>query len=165
MLPEEDKEGLGAADFFPGPVYSTKWLHDSVAQGSLLQNEEYKVLTVDEKDTEKRLITSAKTKYTLREVLILKNLAAQATKKSLKFWAEVEERGALPCRTAQSMFTWSKTNAKSSTEELLAELESKQAPYCFSFATPPRPHEPLPSGKPKGTRYAKRSKNAAKQGD
>ena len=63
------------------------------------------------------------------------------------------DRGELPCRTGQSMFTWSKANGKLPLDELLSTLEQKGASYCFSYVSPVRPHEPLPDRKPKTPRY------------
>ena len=118
------------------------------------------MLTVSPEETVNRLITTAKTKYTLREALLLKQLSDQATKKSLKYWVAIEKRGELPCRTGQSMFTWSKANAKLTLDEIMRNLEEKGTYYCFSFVTPVRPHEPLPEKKPKTPRYERKSSPA-----
>ena len=129
------------SEYYKGPIYSSKWIVDSIQQGKCLNKDDYFVcINIDERS--RMLNIGKKKKYTVIEGIKLyemitnhKNLQINNT----QFWLKAQKQAILPERSADSMKNFWKKNEYKTLEEFLIECIHEGTDFCLSFKQIPNP--------------------------
>lgn len=143
-------ESASEHQYYQGLVYSFQWIIDSVANGKLLEKENY-ILTTIPKGLDFPF-DKKKIQYTIREIVIIYNwISGRKSQASRKTWESLSNDGLLPCRSKESLKNFWKNWRKHPVEEWLDKL-SKNLKYCHNYREPILPNQDLPEKKKKGKR-------------
>lgn len=126
--------------YYKGLIYDSHWIYDSIDKKELQLKENYTLIKISEgKPFE---FDKGKIPYTIREAIVIyKWISGQKLQKSKRTWQSMVDKGAIYCRTAESLKNFWKTNAKNSMEDCILEMVKNHKKYCHQYPDPIFPND------------------------
>lgn len=128
-------------DYYKGPIYSSKWVMESIAEGKLLKKDDY-FMCINVHEKSRKLNIGKKKKYTIIEGIKIFETVGSHKKEHLNssaFWTKVVNQTIFPERAADSLRNfWKKIEFKQ-LEQYLIECVHEGIDFCLSFKNIPNP--------------------------